>query len=92
MNASVKARHTVTGLVVDIPTAQFQAMAFTPLGKVWEVLGPETPDDCLTCGPDEEEAPQTEEIDPGVVEDYYDLEDEDYSAPKTATKRKTKNG
>lgn len=69
----VKARHTVTGIVVEIPDEQFAAMAFTGLGAVYDVLPADYDPDCTTCG---ENAEEIEDENLGDGYDFYDYDEE----------------
>lgn len=72
MTDKIKVRHTITGLVRDMSIKEFDAIAFTPLHKVFEVVDPDTDVDCTTCGSDEPEVEEAPDL--GVVEesDEYD--------------------
>lgn len=73
----VKARHTITGIVVEIPDEQFAAMAFTPLGSVYDVLPADYDVNCTDCGEAADEEDDIEEQDLGDGYDFYDTEEED---------------
>lgn len=76
MADSVKARHVLTGITVEIPVEQFKAMAFTPLHKNYEVLSSDSPVDCIPCN---SKADESEELpDLGEQENYdYDYDPEE---------------
>lgn len=77
----VKARHTVTGIVVEIPDEQFAAMAFTGLGAVYDVLPADYDAGCIDCGDNAEpdDIEEDEELDLGDGYDFYDNQEEDYN-------------
>lgn len=70
----VKARHTVTGITVEMPMEQFKAIAFTPLHSAYEVLASDAPVDCIPCGKTVggDETPDPDEVEVEDIDEYYD--------------------